>query len=202
MPWCRACVLILALLHALPAKAMEGGGDARGFVEQYIAATKRIRADVSLPPHDKTAQSQALLHDAYDFVGAPQAILGRHWAKATSEQQRRYHAQFEQYLIAAYGKRFDEIAAGLDITGTTGEGARIVVHSAGAARQNEPTRIDWVLVRPDGTHWRIADVIVNGIGSVETMRQEFSAVLRANNNDMEGLLSALQSRTEAVRAGN
>lgn len=201
MHWCRCLVVVVALLQALPAAAAEP--DARGFVEQYVAATKRIRADAALPPDQRIAQTQTLLHEAFDFAGAPRAILGRHWAKATPDQQRRYLEQFEQYLIVAYGKRFDEVANGLVITGSAADGdTRTIVHSTSPGAQGQPTLINWVLVRPDGTRWRIADVIVNGIGSVETMRQEFAAVLRANHDDIEGLLSALQQRTTAVRAGN
>lgn len=201
MRWCRSLFAALAILSALPAAASES--DARGFVEHYIASAKRIRADGSLAPDQKSAQNRALLHDAYDFAGAPKAILGRHWAKATDDQQRRYLDQFEQYLVAAYGKRFDEVAANLAVTDASVEDKRTIVHSTSTVRQAEPTRIDWVLVQPEGAaQWRISDVIVNGIGSVETMRQEFAAVLRANNGDIEGLLAALQHRTEAVRAAD
>ncbi|MBC7906112.1 MAG: ABC transporter substrate-binding protein [Rhodospirillaceae bacterium] len=199
MRWCRSLIFALVVGHAFPAAAMEA--DARGFVEQYITETKRIRADTTLAPDQKSAKSRAMLHDAYDFAGAPKAILGRHWAKATEDQQRRYLEQFERYLIAAYGKRFDEVASGLAVTDSSVEDTRTIVHSTSTARQTEPMRIDWVLVQPDGK-WRITDVLVNGIGSVETMRQEFSAVLRSNNGDIEGLLSALQQRTEAVRASD
>lgn len=200
MRWCQSLIVALVVLHVLPAAAAES--DARGFVEQYIASAKRIRADAALAPDQKNAQNRALLHDAYDFAGAPKAILGRHWAKATDDQQRRYLDQFEQYLVAAYGKRFDEVAANLAVTDASVEDKRTIVHSTSTIRQTEPTRIDWILVQSEGTQWRITDVIVNGIGSVETMRQEFSAVLRANNGDIEGLLAALQHRTEAVRAAN
>lgn len=201
MRWCRSLFAVLVVFSVLPAMAAEN--DARAFVEHYIASAKRIRADASLAPDQKNAQNRALLHDAYDFNGAPKAILGRHWAKATEDQQRRYLDQFEQYLVAAYGKRFDEVAANLVVTDASVEDKRTIVHSTSAIRQAEPTRIDWVLVQPNGAaQWRIADVIVDGIGSVETMRQEFSAVLRASNGDMEGLLSALQHRTEAVRASD
>jgi phospholipid transport system substrate-binding protein len=200
MVWCRGIAFIVVVLFALPVAAAAVDSDASGFVEHYIAATRRIRGDASLPPAQKLAQTQALLHEAYDFNGAPQAILGRHWAKASADQQRRYLEQFEQYLIVAYGKRFDDVAASLAVSGATAEGKRTIVHSASGG-EGARTQIDWVLVQPEGTRWRIADVIVNGVSSVETMRQEFSAVLRANNDDMEALLTALHQRTEAVRAG-
>lgn len=200
MCWCRSLIAALVVLYALPAAATDS--DARGFVEQYISSAKRIRADASLAPGQKDAQNQALLHDAYDFAGAPKAILGRHWAKATEDQQRRYLDQFEQYLVAAYGKRFDEVAANLAVTDASVEDKRTIVHSTSTVRQAEPTRIDWILVQPEGSQWRITDVIVNGIGSVETMRQEFASVLRANQGDLEVLLAALRKRTETIRASN
>lgn len=200
MRWCRSLAFVVALLHALPAAATSSDGDARGFVEHYIASAKRIRGDATLAADQKNAQIQGLLHEAYDFAGAPRAILGRHWAKASAEQQRQYLEQFEQFIIQAYSKRFDEVAAGIAVTDSSVEGKRVIVHSATTNRQSEPTRIDWVVVQPEGTGWRITDVVVNGIGSVETMRQEFAAVLRANNDDIDGLIAALRQRTEALRA--
>ncbi|MBI5165489.1 MAG: ABC transporter substrate-binding protein [Magnetospirillum sp.] len=199
MRWGRSFAILAVLLFAGPATA---DSDARGFVEGYIASTKRIRDDTALPPDRRLVQAQTLLHDAYDFVGAPQAILGRHWAKASPDQQRRTQETFEQYLIVAYGTRFDAMAATLAVTGSSPAGGRTVVHSTSTGSRGQPVRIDWVLVQPEGMQWRIADIVVDGVGSVELMRQEFGAVLRANNNDIEALLAALRQRVEAAKAAN
>ena len=101
--------------------------------------------------------------------------------------------------MAGYGPTFDSVASHLKVTGAAPLGARMVVHTLDVTRPENSVPIDWVLVSADGQTWRIADVVVNGAGSVETMRQDFGGVLRANNGDIEALLSALRRRIDALR---
>lgn len=196
---------LLALFLALasqvtPSSANDGSaGDPRRFVQDYVQGGLHIRGDANLTPEQKDQRAKALLHDCYDIATVPQALLGQYWNKANATQQSRYLAVFEDYLVVNYGAKFDDVADQLSFTGTSAEAGRVVVHSLDMHKPSEPTRIDWTLTQPDGQHWRISDVVVDGTSSVELMRQDFLGVLRGNRGDVDALVSALERQTAMQR---
>ncbi len=202
MKWLRILPMVAALWGlAGPAMADESSTDARHFIENYIRGSLSIRTDATLAPDQRRERARALLHDSYDFAGTPRAILGRYWDHATPDQQSRTLVAVEDYVITNYGPRFDRVANRLKVSGVSVEERHTIVHTVDSDQPDEAIAIDWVLTQPDPGHWRITDVVVNGFASMEIIRQEFTAVLRANNGDIERLLVALRQRIAAADNG-
>jgi hypothetical protein len=49
-------------------------------------------------------------------------------------------------------------------------------------------------MRPDGSSWRIDDVVLNGRSAVDTEAGEYSRVLENNNGDMNALITFMRKR--------
>lgn len=199
MKWVFALALLFGALSPLSEAYAEEPADANSFVRNFILRSVHIRTDNALTPDQRTRASRALLEECYDVANVPRTVLGRYWDKATAEQQERYMALFEDYLLASYGPKFDAIADRLVVMASDTEGSRVVVHTQDAVRPDSLMVVDWILAQAGDGHWRIADVRVNGASSVEVMRQEFTSVLRANNGDIDALLSALVRQIELLR---
>jgi len=71
---------------------------------------------------------------------------------------------------------------------------RIVVQSESSEPGGRPARIDWFVVSgPSG--FRVTDVIAAGVSVRETMRADFTGVIRQNGGQVEALLAALRKKT-------
>lgn len=202
MKWASMLVICAAILTWTAGASADTAvpTDAGTFVLDFIKDSVRIRDDASLTTAQRNALSRALLDHSYDVGSASRAILGHYWEKATPEQQNRYLTVFEDYLLASYGSKFDDVAKHLRLAGAASEGPHVVVHTLDAERAEGPVAIDWIVDRAEGQNWRITDVRINGASSVELMRQDFSAVLRANQGDIEALLGALRRQTAMLRS--
>lgn len=199
MTWVRIFLLLLVAMTPLSSAFGEDGTDAGSFIRSFIARSVHIRTDALLSPQQKSHESKALLEECYDIVNVPRAIIGRYWDKATAEQQARYRAIFEDYLLVSYGPKFDAIAGRLTVTAADIDGNQAIVHSLDGAKPGNLMVVDWMLDRTADRHWRIADVLINGASSVEVMRQDFISVLRANNGDIDALVAALARQIEILR---
>jgi phospholipid transport system substrate-binding protein len=72
----------------------------------------------------------------------------------------------------------------------------IVVNSESLEPAAQPVKVDWIVVaRPGG--FRIADVIAAGVSARETLKADFTGVIRQNGGNVEDLLAALRKKTAA-----
>ena len=59
---------------------------------------------------------------------------------------------------------------------------------------SKPLRVIWRLRQRDG-HYRIIDLMVEGVSLVQTQRQEFVSFIRANGGNVDKLIAELKQRT-------
>ncbi len=83
-------------------------------------------------------------------------------------------------------------------------GERGAIVSSRIIRPGGPAvSVEWRL-RADAGAWRVVDVVIEGISMALTQRAEYTAVIRASNNGLEGLLARLRTQAPASNdlAGN
>jgi phospholipid transport system substrate-binding protein len=131
--------------------------------------------------------------------GLPQAAAGRYWDRLTPPQRSEYLQLFESYLVIAYAPQFAKYPPQSKVTVTGAAGGAdgtIVVNSESLEPAAQPVKVDWIVVaRPGG--FRIADVIAAGVSARETLKADFTGVIRQNGGNVEDLLAALRKKTAA-----
>ncbi len=148
---------------------------------------------------DKAAALQAIIDRTVDVNAVGRFCLGRFWRVATPQQQADYVELFHRVLV-------------LNITGKVGDyqGVTVVVNRAAAREDgvavtttvtrpnNAPNRVDWLVSNDSGT-LKIVDVIAEGTSLRLTQRNDYTAYLGRNNNDVQALINALKQ--QASNAG-
>lgn len=143
-------------------------------------------------------ETKLLTH--FDFTRMTALAMGRNWAKATADQQKRLADEFRSLLVRTYSGalvqyRNQEIdykplradAAATDVT------VRTEVIRPGQA----PVQIDYSMAKgADG--WRAYDVIVGGVSLVTNYRDEFNEQIRQGGID--GLIGSLAARNKGGAA--
>ena len=70
-------------------------------------------------------------------------------------------------------------------------------HQRAASRRSVPGKEDQIWIwwmRPDGSSWRIDDLVLNGRSAVDTEAEEYSSVLENNNGDVNALIAFMRKR--------
>jgi phospholipid transport system substrate-binding protein len=174
------------------------------------AALKARDAEVraALPPKGSEItpagrqRLENILTRAVDLDGVARAALGKNWDEATAAQRKKF--------LDAFKTRFRKVTAeqvGDDYRGTevkylpeVVDGDAVTVPTE-VVIKGEPTRIDYVM-RRHGGEWRIVDIVVDDVSTVENYRSSFGRIIKKEG--MDGLISRLNKGTvkQAAKEAN
>jgi phospholipid transport system substrate-binding protein len=197
----RAIVMGALALVALPALAQEGPD----------ALVKRVSQDVlQIIKSDPKVQAgdQARIRDVietklvqhFDFTRMAALAMGRNWAKATADQQKRIADEFRSLLVRTYSsalvqyrnQEIDYKPLRADPNATD-----VTVRTEVVRQGQPPVQIDYGLTKTAST-WKAYDIIVGGVSLVTNYRDEFNEQIRQGGVD--GLIASLVARNKGGAA--
>ncbi|HVI52382.1 MAG TPA: ABC transporter substrate-binding protein [Candidatus Sulfotelmatobacter sp.] len=197
-----AAALIAVTLSAAPVSSARADDvkDGQVLINQLMDSAIRDFGGKTLP----FAQTDALLRDYIAKFGSvplsSQDILGRYWSKATPEEQAEFQKLAVDYAIGSWSKQLADMPAQQSLQFTTAETTpegRIIQHSL--VTNSDTTAVDWQVAHAEDGHLVISDVSVNGVSMVQTMKADFSTIIRANGGKVSALLDALRAKIASYK---
>jgi phospholipid transport system substrate-binding protein len=136
-----------------------------------------------------------------NFMRMTQSAVGRHWSKATSEQQTALAKEFKGLLTNTYSGAFstyrpDTVIEYKPLRMQPGD-PEVVVRSLVKPGKGEPIQLDYYVERFDGA-WKVVDINVFGARLVETYKNQFNAEI--SSNGIDGLIKTLVAKNKAIEA--
>jgi len=162
--------------------------------EALQARDAEIRA--ALPPPGAEVSPQvrkrleAIVTRAVDLRAMVQAAMGKYWATTPEKQRKRLVAAFENRFRSTSGKEFDTYrSTQIEYRPEVAEGGGVVQVPTKVVVKSEPTEIAYRL-RQGAGGWRIIDLVVDGVSTVENYRSSFARVIQKEG--VEGLIRRLE----------
>ncbi len=173
-----------------------------GAGEALRARDAEVRA--ALPPEGQALSPEvrkrleAIFSRAVDSNDMAVSAMGARWKGLSARQRRRLLAAFQKRLAQAgaeslEGYRLAEIEYQAEVPLPDGR-VRIPTRMAAKGESSEVA----YLMRRDGGGWRIVDIVVDGVSTVENYRASFARVMAKEG--VEGLIGRLERG--AARAGS
>jgi len=185
----------VAVLFSAPQEARADDiGAAKEMVGALAAEATNSFAGKVLTPEDRAAKLQDMIARYGDVPTSSQDILGRYWTKASPEQQSAFTSVVVEYAIQSWAKQVSDLPPGQHIDITTAEvnaEGRTIIHSL-AVNGSDMAAVDWMLTRTNDGRLVITDVSVDGVSIIQTMKGDFTAIIRANGGKLDALLDALR----------
>jgi phospholipid transport system substrate-binding protein len=202
----RAAVIALTLAlgsstaHPL---ALEGGGNTGGggATEALRARDAEIRA--ALPPTGAAAtpearrKIEAIVSRTVDLRAMAEAALGARWKAMSAKERKRLLAAFEKRFrrissseLGTYRSTAIEYKPEVAVDDLVKVPTKVVV-------KGEPTEIIYSM-RRQTAGWRIVDITVDGVSTVENYRASFARVI--SKEGVDGLIRRLE-RGAVVKRG-
>ncbi len=157
-----------------------------------------VLSDSSLSADQRTEKLRRMMAQDIDIPPIARFVLGRYWRAATEQQREAYMAAYSDYILSTYSTKIGGVRAaveGFDVVKTQAHGANdVLVYCVVARTASAPLRVVWRLRQRDG-HYRIIDLMVEGVSLVQTQRQEFVSFIRANGGNVDKLIAELKQRT-------
>lgn len=167
--------------------ALFAAADAYDGVLSEDPAKARALVDEFITPH-------------VDLKGFSKLVLGKHWRRASREQQKQFLAQFRTLVLRTYATA---------VTSYTGIQIEYMPMRE-ESRENFAT-VRTLIPRPTGEGvkvnyrlhcrnniWKLFDVIIAGVSMVTTYRSAFSAEVKRSG--LDGLIKALERKNGEIGA--
>ncbi len=186
-----AVFVVVAGMMAAPGPAAAGE-----YPADFISALGNqglavIRSNAAID--QKAAYFHQMLRQDFDLARISRFGLGPYWRAASEREQQEFTRLLEDHLVRFYGRRFAEYGGeSLRVTGSRADPDGVIVSSQIIRPQGLPIAVDWRLGLSDG-HYKIIDVIVDGVSMALTQRSEFAAMIQRNGGQVAGLLAAMRA---------
>jgi phospholipid transport system substrate-binding protein len=105
---------------------------------------------------------------------------------------------FEEIMIQRFAPKFAgyaETKFEIDRVRALDQAGQFVIRSRITPDQGEAIEIDWRVQERDG-HFKILDVIGEGISMALTLRSEYASVIKDSGGRVEGLIERLRAQVE------
>jgi len=179
---CLFTSLSIVLCLASPLMAQSG---ATGLVGSVLDKAMDIQTKPSLEGPEHRKERATLIHKLIsdNFLSAEMAkeSLEGHWEKLSAKQREQYQALFTGIFTDSYSRRVLDFLKKetIEYPGEVPEGQYIKVRTI-IMRTNEHIPVDYI-VQQKAQKWMIRDVIIDGVGTVETYRNGFGGFLRTHS---------------------
>lgn len=168
--------------------------------------TSAIKADKDLQSGNR-AKINALIDTkvapAINFVRMTQSAVGRHWQRATPEQQASLTREFKVLLTNTYAFAFSEYKPETVIEyrpmRMQADDTDAVVRSLIRSGSRDPIQLDYYLEK-EGSGWKVVDINVLGARLVENYKNTFNTEI--NNGGVDGLIKSLAAKNRSLEAKN
>ena len=187
--------LVLSLLLAATAQAETA-------TEALKARDAEIRA--ALPPQgtEPTPATRQKLENivtkAVDLDGMAKSALGKTWAETPPAKQKKFLDAFKGRFRKATGEQLDQYrSTSIKYFPEKKEDDDAFVPTEVLVK-GEPTHIDYRMREEKGA-WRIVDIVVDDVSTVENYRSSFNRIIKKEG--MDGLIARLNGTGKVVDSG-
>jgi phospholipid transport system substrate-binding protein len=204
----RKILVILSIYLIMPslglpalsaAMAQDSGDKPAKFIQELADEAMAVLRDRQGSIDEREKQFRAVLKDNFAMAKIGRFAAGRFWRQMSADQQQQYQQLFEKWILKTYSIRFGGYSGETvnvlktDKTGKTDVFVRTKINSS----SGRAIKVDW-RVRNIKDHYKIIDVLVEGVSMLVTQKAEFGAVLRQQGID--GLIKILRSQLDRLAA--
>ncbi len=154
--------------------------------EVLKARDAEIRARLPKPGAELTPQTRAKLEDiltrAVDLQGMAKAALGKHWSEQPPAKRKQFLNAFLSRFKKVSGDQLQSYRESQTKFGSEEKEGDLVRVPTELTVKGEPTKVVYAM-RSEGSTWRIVDIIIDDVSTVENYRSSFSKIIAKEGFD-------------------
>lgn len=192
-----AFAALLFFSGAAPGRAA-AQANAGVFIQNLGDTAIRTLTSQKLTDRQREDEFRRLFLDNFDVPRISRFVLGRFWRQATPAQRAEYQKLFADYIVMTYSINLAHYnKETIHVSGTHPEAGDTIVMSTIAQPDGHPINVNW-RVRGAPGHYRITDVVVDGVSMAITQRQEFASVIEGSGGNVATLITQLREKVQQL----
>ena len=185
---------IIFFIIALTQESFAYSSDPKQFISEIVEEAKKVLVATNAKEL-KTKKLSKIALRTVDIKGVGYYSLGNYRKNLTEDQLEEYNALFEKYFLKSFTSRLTDYSDPKInvIEAEVLSPKYTMVKSILLATNKKPeVTIEWRVYTEDSENPLIRDLIIEGLSLARTQKEEFSAVIQANNGDVTKLFITLK----------
>jgi phospholipid transport system substrate-binding protein len=168
---------------------------AGAFLESLTQDVFAKLTDPSLSQTEKERDLRSLFRQNFDVPAISRFVLGKHWRKASTAERQDFVDAFEEMnsrqFLAMVGKFSEEMFSVVKVQQDAAKPSLSLVSTKIVQSEGEPISAVWRIRNNDG-HYKILDIVVEGVSMAITLRHEYGTVVKTDGVD--GLIAIMREK--------
>jgi phospholipid transport system substrate-binding protein len=164
----------------------------RGHVDQVIKILQRPDLQGEGKAVEQRTAVRKVANDIFDFQETAKRSLGRHWQERTPAEREEFTRLFADLVERAYIGKIDRYSGeNVSYVGESVEADQATVRTKILTKQGSQVPVDYRVFRQGG-HWRVYDVIIEGVSLTANYRTQFNKIIQTSS--FEDLVAKLKAK--------
>ncbi len=187
--------LVLSLLLAATAQAETATGALKARDAEIRAALPKQGTE---PSPEQRKKLENIVTRAVDLEGMAKSALGKTWTETPPAKRKKFLDAFKGRFRKATSEQLDQYrSTEVKYLPEKKEDEDTIVPTEVTVK-GEPTHIEYRM-RQEGGDWRIVDIVVDDVSTVENYRSSFNRIIKKEG--MDGLIARLNGTGKVVDSG-
>jgi phospholipid transport system substrate-binding protein len=150
------------------------------------------------PSPETRKKIENIVTKAVDLDGMAKSALGKTWAETPPAKRKKFLEAFKGRFRKATGEQLDQYrSTEVKYSPEKKEDEDTIVPTEVTVK-GEPTHVDYRM-REEGGNWRIVDIVVDDVSTVDNYRSSFNRIIKKEG--MDGLIARLNGTGKVVDSG-
>jgi len=173
--------LLAVLMFAMPLAAQTAAIEKPATVIEHFHATllSVMQHADRLGYQGRYTTLEPEIRNTYDLTLVARLSIGRSWHTLSADQHKQFVTIFSRLVIATYASRFDGYSGETFnyISEQPLSHQRMLIHTQLTRSDDDAVQLDYILRHAHG-HWRVINVIADGVSDLALKRADYAAVLK------------------------
>jgi phospholipid transport system substrate-binding protein len=164
------------------------------FVQSTVNRASTILSE-NVSKEAKIEKLKVIAKETVDIRGIGLYTLGNKRKSLSEDEKLEYNKLFEQYFLKSFSSRLAEYTnPEIDVFGKEiiNKNYTIVNSLLKGTSERPEVKIDWRVYTKDQSNLLIRDLIIEGLSLARTQKEEFSSILKTNNDSIDSLFKSLR----------
>lgn len=170
-------------------------------LDRITAVVKDPTLQGAAKEDERKAKVKDLIFRWFDVQAMAQRSLAGHWAARSAAERQDFVALFGDLFVESYTRLVVDHLGDQRVVylSEAVDGHVATVKTKFLSKRDDPTFVDFALVRRDGT-WAATDVVIDDVSIVGTYRTQFNKIIRAQS--YEALVKKMRLKHESEGLGS
>ena len=187
---------VLIFLYPIVSYSDENLASSKVFVEKLGKQVVEKVSNTEITELERYNNFKKLYLSSFDNYYISRFVLGRYWKTIDKGVQKKFVDSFNNYIVATYAPKFKGWEGTFKAVESLFENNYYNVKMDILNKDGPTLKMMWKMYLNKNKEFKILDVNIDGVSMLVTQRAEFLSVIKNHPNGVNGLIDAMNKKTD------